>query len=68
MTKKQLGGLLTIIVAQILNLIIERRNVSHHEAVRLLYTSALYSKLEDEKTKLWHLSSETFRQAALFAF
>ena len=35
------------------------RNVSEQEAFDLLYSSFLYSKLEVESTKLWHLSQLT---------
>jgi hypothetical protein len=59
MTNEQLSGLLTIIDAQLLNIIIERCGVDQKKASELLYTSDLYSKLEDEQTKLWHLSAET---------
>jgi hypothetical protein len=59
MTKKQLAGILSVVDAQILKIVTERRGVDCYEAVELLYSSSLYSKLEDEKTKLWHLSAET---------
>jgi hypothetical protein len=59
MTNEQLSGLLTIVDAQVLSIIMERRGIDHKRAVELLYTSELYSKLEDEQTKLWHLSAET---------
>ena len=39
--------------------IIKNRNVSEQEAFELLYSSFLYSKLEVESTKLWHLSQLT---------
>jgi hypothetical protein len=32
------------------------RDISEEEAFNLLYSSFLYSKLEVEATKLWHLS------------
>jgi hypothetical protein len=32
------------------------RNVNKEDAFRLLYSSFLYSKLEKESAKLWHLS------------
>jgi hypothetical protein len=34
----------------------KNRTVNDEEAFRLLYSSFLYSKLEIESTKLWHLS------------
>ncbi|GHU41652.1 hypothetical protein FACS1894190_10010 [Spirochaetia bacterium] len=59
MTNEQLSGLLTIIDNQIISLIIERCKADYKKAAELLYTSTLYAKLEDEQTKLWHLSAET---------
>ena len=59
MDSQKLGGLLMILDTQVLKLIIGRRNVDYKDAVRLYYTSKLYSKLEQEDTKLWHLSAET---------
>jgi hypothetical protein len=59
MTNGQLSGLLTIVDAQLLNIIMEQRAIDPMKATELLYTSELYSKLEDEQTKLWHLSAET---------
>ena len=59
MDNHKLGGLLMILDAKVLKLIVERRKVDYKDAVKLLYTSTLYSKLEQEDTKLWHLSAET---------
>ena len=59
MDNQKLGGLLMILGAQVLNLITERRNADYKDAVKLFYSSTLYSKLEQEETKLWHLSAET---------
>jgi hypothetical protein len=39
--------------------IMKSRNVEEQEAFGLLYSSFLYSKLEIESTKLWHLSQLT---------
>lgn len=35
-----------------------KKQISFDEALEHLYSSALYSALSDEETKLWHLSSE----------
>jgi len=34
----------------------EKNLIDEEKATELLYTSELYAQLEDEKTKLWHLS------------
>ena len=59
MDKQKLGGLLMILDAQVLKRIVERRKADYKDAVNLYYTSKLYSKLEQEDTKIWHLSAET---------
>jgi hypothetical protein len=40
----------------ILRLLIENRGLSLEDAAGTLYSSQLYKKLEDEKTKVWRLS------------
>ncbi len=47
---------LQMLVPMIIQTIVTRKNLSAIEAVKLFYVSELYSKLENEKTKLWHLS------------
>ena len=47
---------LQMLVPMIIQMIIEKRNVSAISAVKSLYVSKLYEKLENEGTKLWHLS------------
>ncbi|MCL2186673.1 MAG: hypothetical protein FWB86_12605 [Treponema sp.] len=33
------------------------RNLNNIDAIKLFYNSSLYAMLENEKSKLWHLSS-----------
>ena len=47
---------LQMLVPMIIQTIIANKKISVIEAVKLLYVSELYAKLENEKTKLWHLS------------
>lgn len=37
------------------NMLAEDRDISIVEAMKILYTSEVYSRLEDESTKVWHL-------------
>ena len=37
----------------------ENRNLTNIEATELLYNSSLYAMLENEESKLWHLSPLT---------
>ena len=56
MDAKRFSSLLFLIVPQIIAQIIEKYHVDEEKATEMLYTSELYSQLEDELTKLWHLS------------
>ena len=57
MDKNRLSTALIFIVPQILELVINEYKVANDKAAEMLYTSELYKGLEDEKTKLWHLSA-----------
>ncbi len=47
---------LFLIIPLVIGLITERTRIDEEEAVGLFYNSELYAQLEDEETKLWHLS------------
>jgi len=50
---------LIFLVPQVLELILKEYAVSEEKAVEMLYTSELFRTLEEEETKLWHLSAHT---------
>lgn len=56
MSENKFGAILTILVPQIIDEIIQNENISDFNAIDNFYRSMVYSVLEDEKTKLWHLS------------
>lgn len=56
MDKKKFESLLILIVPQIVRLIVEKYNIDEIAASDMLYNSKLYETLEEEETKLWHLS------------
>lgn len=56
MDKKKFESLLVLIVPGVVKLISEKCSVSEIEASEKFYSSKLYEKLEQEDTKLWHLS------------
>ena len=58
MDKAKFEALLPLIVAALMQKIVERKKISHDEAFSQLYGSQLYSSLDDEKTKVWHYSTE----------
>jgi hypothetical protein len=53
----QFKGILELLVPLLIREIRSERGVSEEEAFNILYSSFLYSKLEVESTKLWHLSA-----------
>ena len=57
MDKNRLSTALIFLVPQILELIINEYKVANDTAAEMLYTSELYKGLEEEETKLWHLSA-----------
>jgi len=54
---KRITTALIFLVPQILDLIMKEYKLTETEATEQLYTSELFTTLEDEKTKLWHLSA-----------
>ena len=59
MTDIQFKATIEMLIPLVIREIIKSRNISEQEAFELLYSSFLYSKLEIEDTKLWHLSQLT---------
>lgn len=57
MEQKKFEAVLVLLVQQIVSIIVEKHNCDELGATRLLYESELYSLLEKEETKLWHLSA-----------
>jgi hypothetical protein len=56
-TQGNLYSLLALITPRIIDELARRRLIHEREAARLLYDSTLYQTLEQESTKLWHLSA-----------
>jgi len=56
MTPEKLSALLTILIPSVIQLIMDNRKITNIEATKLLYCSSLYEMLENEASKLWHLS------------
>ena len=59
MPDTQFKATMEMLVPLVIKEIIKNRNIGEQEAFELLYSSFLYSKLEIESTKLWHLSQLT---------
>jgi hypothetical protein len=54
--KIKLAALLTLITPQIIERIVDEYGTDEITATAWLYESELYSQLERDETKLWHLS------------
>jgi hypothetical protein len=59
MIDTQFKATLEMLIPLVIKEIMKSRSISEKEAFELLYSSFLYSKLETESTKLWHLSQLT---------
>ena len=59
MSNEKLSALLTLINPSIIQLIMENKSLSNIEATKLFYNSELYAMMENEASKLWHLSPLT---------
>ena len=56
MEQKKFEAMLVLIVPKIVGLIVENHGMDEVTASKKLYESKVYSLLEEEDTKLWHLS------------
>ena len=59
MSDTEFKATLQMLIPLVIREIIKSRYINEQEAFELLYSSFLYSKLEMESTKLWHLSQLT---------
>ena len=59
MEQKKFEAMLVLIVPKIIALIVQNQGIDEVTASRRFYESRVYSLLEEEATKLWHLSPLT---------
>ena len=59
MSCEKLSALLAVLNPSIVQLIMDNKSLSNIDATSLFYNSALYEMLENEASKLWHLSPLT---------
>lgn len=57
MEQEQFRAIMPVISADIVSLIVQKRDVSEKKAIELLYESRLYEALEEEETKVWQYST-----------
>ena len=58
MGQEQFIAIMPYISADLVSLIGEKKNISEDEALTVLYSSKLYSLLENEETKVWQYSTQ----------
>ncbi|MCL2007897.1 MAG: hypothetical protein FWG77_07395 [Treponema sp.] len=59
MNPEKLSALLAILNPAIIEIIMKNKGLNCIEATKLFYNSDLYAMLENEASKLWHLSALT---------
>jgi hypothetical protein len=59
MNSEQLPSLLAVINPRIIDMLMDNRKLNNKHAGKMFYNSDLYAMLENEESKLWHLSAET---------
>jgi hypothetical protein len=59
MNKEKLSAILSLINTRVARLLMGKKGISNKDAAILLYRSEVYAMLENEESKLWHLSAET---------
>lgn len=59
MEKKKFEAMLMLLVPQVIHLIAKNDACDEVAASKAFYSSRVYSILEEEETKLWHLSALT---------
>ena len=59
MNPEKLSAILTVLNPPIIKMIMENKRISNIEAAKLFYNSDVYAMMENEASKLWHLSPLT---------
>ena len=57
MGQEQFAALMPYISTDLVNMIVNKQNISFEDAITKLYSSKLYELLENEETKVWHYST-----------
>jgi hypothetical protein len=57
MDMQRFSSMLFLLVPQIIQLMMEDSNIVEEKATEIFYASELYARLEEEETKLWHMSA-----------
>lgn len=58
MSQEQFVAMMPYITADLIDMIADKKGLSEIDAITKLYSSKLYSDLEDEQKKVWQYSTE----------
>ena len=58
MNGEQYKALFKLICADLVRMIMVKRNITEDDAATMLYSSKLYTILEQEETKMWYYSTD----------
>ena len=56
LTEVEFKATLQMLIPMVIQIIMNKKDLSAVEAIKILYTSELYEKLEMESSKVWHFS------------
>ena len=59
MSPEKFPAILAVLTPPIIQMIMENKDFTNIEAIELFYNSDVYAMLENESSKLWHLSPLT---------
>lgn len=59
MDSQKFEAMLILIVPEVIQMIVKNNKIDEIEATDRFYSSMVYEKLEQEETKMWHLSPLT---------
>lgn len=58
MGQEQFAAIMPYISADLVGMIVKKKNISEPDAITKLYNSMLYAALEQEDTKVWQYSTD----------
>ena len=59
MNSEKLSAILTVLNPPIIQMIMDNKGLTNIEAAKMFYDSGIYAMMENEASKLWHLSPLT---------
>lgn len=57
MSQEQFAAMMPYISADLVSMMADKQNITEQEAIKKLYSSKLYTMLDNEETKVWQYST-----------